>query len=232
MANKENGMALTQNHAKKDNKQITSSALHLIRQTKKEQACMRLLSAGRAGVTEIELLDDCRVISGRNYPTELERKLGIKLGRDGIGTHLLYWITCHEDAVKVAEHINTKRKRRHADFLSGSELEALLTRDPQGGCLPNKTEIRQFLISLPLIFQNRSPVNSVEQMISLVLETYGRKEGEPNAAIMLTAMISSGSLSELGITVMNELFSSPAEMVQDMIIDDTLTNTLMNQSIH
>ena len=77
-----------------------------------------------------------------------------------------------------------------------------------------------------------APVNSVEQMISLVLETYGWKEGEPNAAIMLTAMISSGSLSELGITVMNELFSSPAEMVQDMIIDDTLTNTLMNQSIH
>lgn len=67
------------------------------------------------GITENEILYRCRLSSGRNYPTQLERTLGIVLCRvkvsnpDGIGDHLRYRILCREDAEKVARLINLKR---------------------------------------------------------------------------------------------------------------------------
>ena len=69
------------------------------------------------GITENDILFRCRLSSGRNYPTKLERVLGIMLHRakelnpDGIGDHLRYQITSREDAEKVAQLINLKRSK-------------------------------------------------------------------------------------------------------------------------
>lgn len=66
------------------------------------------------GITENEILFRCHLSSGRNYPTKLERELGITLYRvkepnpDGIGGHLRYRIISREDAEKVAQFINNK----------------------------------------------------------------------------------------------------------------------------
>lgn len=67
------------------------------------------------GITENEILFRCHLSSGRNYPTKLERELGIILYRvkeqnpDGIGGHLRYRIVSKEDAERVAQFINIKR---------------------------------------------------------------------------------------------------------------------------
>lgn len=109
------------------------SALNNIRQSKKEQAFTAILLAGRSGVSELSLLNGCHVISGRNYPTELERNLNIRLGRDnipnadGIGKHYRYWITNREDALKVAEHINRMRAQKQSQLFSINEIETLIS---------------------------------------------------------------------------------------------------------
>ena len=103
--------------------------------TKKERAFMLLLRTP-SGITENDVLFNCGLSSGRNYPNELERELNIELGRlnipnpDGIGAHLKYWITCREDALKVANRINKMRKRRHAVPLSIHEIDALIATYP------------------------------------------------------------------------------------------------------
>lgn len=71
--------------------------------------------------------------------------------------------------------------------------------------------------------------NSIE---GALLETYGRDEGEQNAAVMLTAMICSGGLSDFGITVMDELFSSLSGMAYESLSQGQPLTASMNQSVH
>ncbi len=96
------------------------------------------------GITENEILYRCRLSSGRNYPTQLERILGIVLCRvkesnpDGIGDHLRYRILCREDAEKVARLINLKRNSNKLPPLDPSMLNNILALYPsdimkQGG---------------------------------------------------------------------------------------------------
>lgn len=103
--------------------------------SKKERAFMFLLEHP-FGITENEVLFHCRLSSGRNYPNELERKLNIVLGRegipnpDGIGKHLKYWITNREDAMKVLSVINVMRLDRGCEGFTELEIESLISLYP------------------------------------------------------------------------------------------------------
>lgn len=110
--------------------------IHNIRAaTKKERAFLFLLHTP-SSITENDVLFNGHLSSGRNYPNELERELNIELGRvnipnpDGIGAHLKYWITCREDALKVANHINKMRVRRKAEPLSEADINYFLSLYP------------------------------------------------------------------------------------------------------
>lgn len=77
---------------------------------KKPRAYLLIACTGN-GITENEILRTCRLSSGRNYCSELERKLGITLKRmdepntDGIGSHYRYYLVNKEDAQKVVNLI-------------------------------------------------------------------------------------------------------------------------------
>jgi hypothetical protein len=66
----------------------------------------------RRGWTENDILRYCRLSSGRNYASELERQLDIQLERideknpDGIGAHLRYRFSCRGDVLKVIQLVN------------------------------------------------------------------------------------------------------------------------------
>jgi hypothetical protein len=66
-----------------------------------------MLRTGVEGWTENDILRYCRLSSGRNYASELERRLDIQLERideknpDGIGSHLRYRFTGRGDVLKV-----------------------------------------------------------------------------------------------------------------------------------
>jgi len=63
---------------------------------KKHKARLLILRSGAAGITENEILRHCRLSSGRNYLTDLERRLDMQFERideanpDGIGSHYRY----------------------------------------------------------------------------------------------------------------------------------------------
>ena len=69
------------------------------RTPKKHRARVYMLRTGVEGWTENDILRYCRLSSGRNYASELERRLDIQLERideknpDGIGSHLRYRFT-------------------------------------------------------------------------------------------------------------------------------------------
>ncbi|MEX6230800.1 hypothetical protein ACLFLD_05715 [Providencia hangzhouensis] len=66
------------------------------------------------GITENDILRQCQLSSGRNYLTELERLLNIKLERtdepnpDGIGSHYRYRIRNQKDAKRIIDLINSR----------------------------------------------------------------------------------------------------------------------------
>lgn len=82
------------------------------RTPKKYRARVYMLRTGVKGWTENDILRYCRLSSGRNYATELERLLDIRLERteernpDGIGAHLRYRFSCREDVLKVIQLMN------------------------------------------------------------------------------------------------------------------------------
>ncbi len=72
-----------------------------------------------------------------------------------------------------------------------------------------------------------------------LIEEYGSDQGTINAAEMLNAMIDqtqqfdrTGGLSELGVTVMDELFKSLAEMAYESLSRGQPLTAAMNQSVH
>jgi hypothetical protein len=113
------------------------------RHPKKHRAYLQILQAGPIGITENEILRICRLSSGRNYPTELERKLGIVFKRgkepnpDGEGTHTRYTITNRCDAHKVIVHMNENAQRRGYTPLNKAEIQNLLAL-----YLPREAEFR------------------------------------------------------------------------------------------
>lgn len=109
----------------------------MIRQPpKKHRARIQILHSGRDGITENEILFNCRLSSGRNYLTELERELRFRFERkqdknpDGIGTHTRYAIPCREDAEKVINLVNSKARLRGYDGISAGEVIAILSLYP------------------------------------------------------------------------------------------------------
>ena len=83
------------------------------RTPKKHRARAYMLRTGVEGWTENDILRYCRLSSGRNYASELERRLDILLERtdeknpDGIGSHLRYRFTGRGDVLKVIQLVNS-----------------------------------------------------------------------------------------------------------------------------
>lgn len=85
---------------------------HIKPAPKKHRARVYMLKTGINGWTENDILKYCRLSSGRNYASELERNLDIHLERideknpDGIGSHFRYRFTCRADVLRVIQLIN------------------------------------------------------------------------------------------------------------------------------
>ncbi|VEB93462.1 Uncharacterised protein [Citrobacter koseri] len=91
----------------------TTSPVQVPKRTpKKHRARVYMLRTGVEGWTENDILRYCRLSSGRNYASELERQLDIQLDRideknpDGIGAHLRYRFSCCGDVLKVIQLVN------------------------------------------------------------------------------------------------------------------------------
>jgi hypothetical protein len=80
------------------------------RTPKKHRARVYMLRTGVEGWTENDILRYCRLSSGRNYASELERRLDIERidekNPDGIGSHLRYRFTGRGDVLKVIRLVN------------------------------------------------------------------------------------------------------------------------------
>ena len=91
---------------------LTKSLQAPKRTPKKHRARVYMLRTGIEGWTENDILRYCRLSSGRNYATELERQLGITLERideknpDGNPTKQRSWIP-----KKITTYSGTTNKR-------------------------------------------------------------------------------------------------------------------------
>ena len=103
---------------------------------KKHRARSFMLLAGVDGWTENDILKYCRLSSGRNYASELERSLNIRLERideknpDGVGSHFRYRITCRADAMRIIQLINNNAIAGGYDGLSQQTVTDILTLYP------------------------------------------------------------------------------------------------------
>ncbi|MTB41591.1 hypothetical protein P2E05_13675 [Providencia stuartii] len=102
---------------------------------KKIKAWKYFLSAYN-GSTENDILKYCRLSSGRNYFSELERKLNINLERtdepnpDGIGSHYRYRIRNQKDAKKIIDLINSRACAGGYDGISIHQSDLILSLYP------------------------------------------------------------------------------------------------------
>lgn len=102
------------------------------RTPKKYRARSYMLRTGVEGWTENDILKYCRLSSGRNYATELERRLDIQLERideknpDGIGSHLRYRISCRADAMRIIQLVNKNAATGGYDGLSQQAVADIL----------------------------------------------------------------------------------------------------------
>lgn len=103
---------------------------------KKHRARVYMMRTGVNGFTENEILRYCRLSSARNYATELERQLDIRLERidepngDGIGSHFRYRITCRADVMRVIQLVNGNAAAGGYSGLSQREISDILTLYP------------------------------------------------------------------------------------------------------
>lgn len=106
------------------------------RTPKKHRARLYMLGSGINGFTENEILIHCRLSSGRNYATEIERHLNIKLERidepnpDGISSHYRYRLKTAQDAKKVINLVNNCAHYGGYKGISRSESELILSLYP------------------------------------------------------------------------------------------------------
>ncbi|MDR0806988.1 MAG: hypothetical protein LBN41_09650 [Enterobacteriaceae bacterium] len=105
---------------------------------KKHRAHCYMLRSGVNGFTENEILYHCRLSSGRNYPTELERQLDIRFERldeanpDGIGSHYRYRFICRTDVLRVINLVNANASARGYQPLTQREINGILSLYPDG----------------------------------------------------------------------------------------------------
>ena len=103
---------------------------------KKHRARCYMMRTGVEGWTENDILRYCRLSSGRNYATELERRLDIHLERideknpDGIGSHLRYRFVCRGDVLRVIQLINHNASIGGYRGLSQQDINDILTLYP------------------------------------------------------------------------------------------------------
>lgn len=103
---------------------------------KKHRARVYMMRTGVNGFTENEILRYCRLSSARNYATELERKLDIRLERidkpngDGIGSHFRYRIISRADVMLVIQLVNSNAAAGGYTGLSPHEINDILSLYP------------------------------------------------------------------------------------------------------
>ncbi|EIC82974.1 hypothetical protein [Serratia sp. M24T3] len=103
---------------------------------KKHRARCYMMRTGVEGWTENDILRYCRLSSGRNYATELERRLDIHLERieeknpDGIGSHLRYRFSCRADVMLVIQLVSRNAATGGYRGLSQPEISDILTLYP------------------------------------------------------------------------------------------------------
>lgn len=103
---------------------------------KKFRARCYMMRTGVEGWTENDILRYCRLSSGRNYATELERSLDIQLERideknpDGIGSHLRYRFAYRADVMRVIQLVNHNAAAGGYRGLSQAEISDILTLYP------------------------------------------------------------------------------------------------------
>ena len=114
----------------------TSPVQPFKRTPKKHRARVYMLRTGVEGWTENDILRYCRLSSGRNYASELERRLDIQLERideknpDGIGAYLRYRFTCRSDVLKVIKFVNHSAAVAGYNGLSTQEISDILSLYP------------------------------------------------------------------------------------------------------
>lgn len=111
----------------------TTSPVQVPKRTpKKHRARVYMLRTGVEGWTENDILRYCRLSSGRNYASELERQLDIQLERideknpDGIGAHLRYRFSCRGDVLKVIQLVNHNAAINEHHGLSQQDIADIL----------------------------------------------------------------------------------------------------------
>lgn len=106
------------------------------RTPKKHRDRIYMLRTGVEGWTENDILRYCRLSSGRNYASELERELDICLERleeknpDGIGAHMRYRFACRGDVLKVIQFVNRMAAVNQHYGLSKQDIADILNLYP------------------------------------------------------------------------------------------------------
>ncbi|EPC9791848.1 hypothetical protein ACR3Z7_005051 [Klebsiella variicola] len=107
------------------------------RTPKKHRAHVHMLRTGVEGWTENDILRYCRLSSGRNYASEIERRLDIQLERvdeknpDGIGSHLRYRFACRGDVLKVIQFVTHRAAAGGYYGLSKQDIADILNLYPE-----------------------------------------------------------------------------------------------------
>ncbi|HGF5579471.1 TPA: hypothetical protein ACF25I_000773 [Klebsiella quasipneumoniae subsp. similipneumoniae] len=115
----------------------TTSPVQVPKRTpKKHRARVYMLRTGFEGWTENDILRYCRLSSGMNYASEIERRLNIQLERideknpDGIGSHLRYRFTGRGDVLKVIQLVNSNAAAGGYYGLSKQDIADILNLYP------------------------------------------------------------------------------------------------------
>ncbi|MFJ5387329.1 hypothetical protein [Pectobacterium sp. CHL-2024] len=115
----------------------TTSTIQPFKRTpKKHRARIYMLRTGVEGWTENDILRYCRLSSGRNYASEIERRLDIQLERideknpDGIGAHLRYRFVSRGDVLRVIQLVNRNAAVGGYQGLSQPEITDILNLYP------------------------------------------------------------------------------------------------------
>lgn len=132
---------IMKNRPKAANRNFNASdntAIHKIKPApKKHSARIYMLRTGVNGWTENEILYYCRLSSGRNYATELERHCAIRLERleesnpDGIGSHYRYRFTNRDDVQRVINLVNARATIAGYQPLTQCEINDILSLYPE-----------------------------------------------------------------------------------------------------
>ncbi|MBO1565708.1 hypothetical protein GBL97_08960 [Yersinia pseudotuberculosis] len=105
---------------------------HIKPPPKKHRARCYMMRTGIEGWTENDILKYARLSSGRNYATELERLLNIRLERidernpDNIGSHFRYRLASRHDVLLVIQLVNYNALYNGHQQLTKNEINDIL----------------------------------------------------------------------------------------------------------